>query len=273
MSLGTSIEWTDATWNPVRGCTKISAGCKNCYAERFSERFRGVPGHPFEGGFTLRLVPEKLAEPLKWKEPRLIFVNSMSDLFHDLVPDEYIECVADVMMQADWHTFQVLTKRGDRLESLLKTKLKNAAGKRHIWWGVSVENKRDGVPRIHNLQSAPAKVRFLSVEPLLEDVGRLNLKGISWVIVGGESGPKSRPIDAAWVRSIKEQCEDAGVAFFFKQWGGTQKKTAGRTLDGATYSALPARVSNPVLPESARRALIEKFQIAFGTSSLVSIGI
>ncbi len=273
MSLGTTIEWTDATWNPVRGCTKISAGCKNCYAERFAERFRGVPGHPFEQGFNLKTVPEKLAEPLKWKEPKLVFVNSMSDLFHDQVPDEYIQRVVDVMVQADWHTYQVLTKRGDRLETLLKTKLKKAASIEHIWWGVSVENKRDGLPRIKHLQAAPAKVRFLSVEPLLEDIGKLNLKGIAWVIVGGESGPRSRPIEASWVRSIKEQCEDAGTAFFFKQWGGPRKKLAGRELDGEVYSEFPKRKENPVMPELARRALISKFQNSIaGISNLVTIG-
>jgi len=271
MSRGTTIEWTDATWNPVRGCTKISAGCRNCYAERFAERFRGVPGHPFEQGFDIKIVPEKLSEPLKWKEPRLVFVNSMSDLFHNQVSDDYIERVAEVMMKADWHTYQVLTKRGDRLESLLKTKLKKAAAKEHIWWGVSVENKRDGLPRIKHLQSAPAKVRFLSVEPLLEDVGRLNLRGIAWVIVGGESGPRSRPIEASWVRSIKEQCDEAGVAFFFKQWGGVQKKRAGRSLDGETYSEIPMRASNPVMPEPARRALIGKLQDAFASGDLVTL--
>jgi protein gp37 len=272
MSLGTTIEWTDATWNPVRGCTKISAGCKNCYAERFAERFRGVPGHPFEQGFDIRLVPEKLAEPLKWKEPRMIFVNSMSDLFHDKVPDRYIEQVADVMIQARWHTFQVLTKRGERLESLLKSKLRVAAAAEHIWWGVSVENKRDGVPRIKHLQSAPARVRFLSIEPLLEDVGTLNLKGISWVIVGGESGPRSRPIEADWIRSIRRQCERADIAFFFKQWGGARKKTTGRELDGATHSEFPAKVSNPILPESERIAEIARFMAQSKRSpNLVSV--
>ncbi len=164
MSLGTTIEWTDSTWNPVRGCTKISAGCKNCYAERFAERFRGVPGHPFEQGFDIRLVPEKLAEPLKWKEPRMIFVNSMSDLFHDEVPDEYIERVADVMIQARWHTFQVLTKRGERLESLLKTKLRIAAAAEHIWWGVSVEKQEtwtsaDQTPSVRTCSSFSGSYR------------------------------------------------------------------------------------------------------------------
>jgi protein gp37 len=273
MSLGTRIEWTDATWNPVRGCTKISAGCKNCYAERFAERFRGIPGHPFEQGFDIRLVPEKLAEPLKWKEPRLVFVNSMSDLFHDQVPDEYIEKVVEVMVKADWHTFQVLTKRGARLEALLKTKLKKAASMTHIWWGVSVENKRDGVPRIKNLQSAPAEVRFLSVEPLIEDIGQLNLKGIAWVIVGGESGPRSRPIEPSWVRSIQEQCEARGVAFFFKQWGGTRKKLAGRSLDGKTYSEFPKRLPKQGPSERERVALLTKFQSKWISSELVAISL
>ena len=259
MSLGTTIEWTDATWNPVRGCTKISAGCKNCYAERFSERFRGVPGHPFEQGFDIRLVPEKLADPLKWKEPRMIFVNSMSDLFHEKVPDQYIEKVVSVMLLARWHTFQVLTKRAERLKSMLKGPLKFAAGATNVWWGVSVENRRDGVPRIKQLQSAPAAVRFLSVEPLLEDVGKLNLKGISWVIVGGESGPHARPMKAEWAISVREQCERSGVAFFFKQWGGARKKLAGRILDGRTYNEFPARPAVRILPEPQRILHIEKY--------------
>jgi protein gp37 len=259
MSLGTTIEWTDSTWNPVRGCTKISAGCKNCYAERFAERFRGVPNHPFEQGFDLRLVPEKLAEPLKWKEPRMIFVNSMSDLFHDQVPDEYIEQVARVMKLASWHTFQILTKRGGRLNRLLRGKLSFATDSEHIWWGVSVENRRHGVPRIKQLQGAPARVRFLSVEPLLEDLGALNLSGIAWVIVGGESGPRARPIQPEWVRSLREQCEDAQVPFFFKQWGGTKKKLTGRTLDGKTHSEFPPRPEMPILPEAERILVIKNY--------------
>jgi protein gp37 len=259
MSDGTSIEWTDATWNPMRGCTKISAGCKNCYAERFAERFRGVQGHPFEQGFDIRLVPEKLAEPLKWKESRMVFVNSMSDLFHDKVPDDYIEQVVRIMVLARWHTFQVLTKRGKRLKSLLRGRLKFAAQCKNIWWGVSVENKRDGVPRIKQLQGAPAAVRFLSVEPLLEDVGQLNLDGISWVIVGGESGPRSRSLQADWVRSVQVQCKQAGVAFFFKQWGGTRKKLAGRTLDGRTYNEFPPRREKSILPEKQRAAYVRQY--------------
>jgi protein gp37 len=240
MSANSSIEWTDATWNPLRGCTKISPGCKHCYAETFAERFRGVPGHPYEQGFDLRLVPEKLAEPLRWKTSRMVFVNSMSDLFHEDVPDAYVVAVAKVMAQADWHTFQVLTKRAERLRKLLTTKLKFAAGLRHIWWGVSVEDRRYGVPRIEQLRRAPAKTRFLSVEPLLEDVGELNLKGIHWMIVGGESGAGARPMASEWVESLRDQCERAGTAFFFKQWGGFQKSKAGRELDGRTYDATPS---------------------------------
>ncbi len=262
MSLDTSIEWTDATWNPVRGCTKISAGCKNCYAERFAERFRGVVGHPFEQGFDIRLVPEKLAEPLKWKQPRMIFVNSMSDLFHDRVPDEYIERVARVMEMAKWHTFQVLTKRGDRLSRMLHGTLSFAAGCNNIWWGVSVENKSHGVPRIAQLQQTPAKVRFLSVEPLIEDVGKLNLSGISWVIVGGESGPRSRPMNPDWVRSLREQCSDAGVAFFFKQWGGTRKKLTGRTLDGHTHSEFPTKENYSKPAEEQRLRQIQRLSVS-----------
>jgi protein gp37 len=242
MSDKSKIEWTDATWNPVRGCTKISPGCVHCYAETFAERFRGVPGHPFEFGFDLRLVPEKLGDPLRWGTSRMIFVNSMSDLFHKDVPDDYIVSVARVMAAANWHTYQILTKRADRLQSLLKGKLRFAAEQNHIWWGVSVENRQHGLPRVDLLRQSPAKVRFLSVEPLLEHLGVMNLKGISWVIVGGESGPGARPMNAAWVRSIRAQCRAVGVAFFFKQWGGVRKSETGRSLDGRTYSEFPQRV-------------------------------
>jgi protein gp37 len=239
MSSSSTIEWTDATWNPVRGCTKISPGCKHCYAETFAERFRGVPGHPYEQGFDLRLVPEKLAEPLKWGTPKTVFVNSMSDLFHVDVPDEYIERVARIMQLANWHVFQVLTKRAERMAELLRTKLRFASRLPHIWWGVSVENRKHGLPRVDQLRSAPAVTRFLSVEPLLEDLGHLNLKGIHWVIVGGESGHGARPMRSEWVTGIRDQCERAGVKFFFKQWGGVQKSRTGRLLDGRTYDELP----------------------------------
>jgi protein gp37 len=248
MSEISTIEWTDATWNPVRGCTKVSSGCKHCYAEVFAERFRGVPGHPYEQGFNLRLVPEKLGEPLRWQTPKMIFVNSMSDLFHDGVSDEYIEAVATVMVKAKWHTYQVLTKRSARLASLLRGRLLFAARAPHIWWGVSVENKQYGLPRMRDLQESPAAVRFLSIEPLLEGLGRVNLDGIHWVIVGGESGPGARPLEKEWVTSIRDQCNKARVPFFFKQWGGVRKKRAGRALDGQTYDGFPDRISNPVSP-------------------------
>ena len=239
MSERSEIEWTDATWNPVRGCTKISPGCANCYAETFAERFRGVPSHPYEQGFDLRLVPEKLLEPLRWRRPRMIFVNSMSDLFHRDVPDDYIVSVARTMTEARWHTFQVLTKRSDRLKALLETKLRFAAAEPHIWWGVSVENRKHGVPRIEHLQQSPAAVRFLSIEPLLEDLRKIDLSGIDWVIVGGESGPRARPMDPAWVRSLRAQCRRLRIPFFFKQWGGRRKALAGRQLDGRTYDEMP----------------------------------
>ena len=222
MAEHSAIEWTDATWNPVRGCTKISPGCKHCYAEVFAERFRGVPGHPYERGFDPRLVPEKLGEPLRWQTPKMIFVNSMSDLFHDDVPDEYIEAVAKVMIRAKWHTYQVLTKRSARMTSLLRGRLSFAASAAHIWWGVSVENRKQGLPRLRDLREAPASVRFLSVEPLLEDLGPINLKGIHWVIVGGESGHGARPLRREWVTEVRDQCIGAGVPFFFKQWGGVR---------------------------------------------------
>jgi protein gp37 len=239
----------------VRGCTKISPGCKHCYAETFAERFRGVPGHPFEFGFDLRLVPEKLTDPLRWATPRMIFVNSMSDLFHEDVPDDYIEAVARVMMQANWHTYQVLTKRADRMQGLLRGTLNAAAGQSHIWWGVSVEDRKHGLPRVTALRDSPARVRFLSIEPLLEGLGRINLRGIHWVIVGGESGPGARPMSAEWVRALKVQCEAAEVPFFFKQWGGVRKKETGRELDGQTYSQFPERTDTPVLSFAARKAL------------------
>ena len=251
MSLNSHIEWTDATWNPVRGCTKISPGCKHCYAETFAERFRGVKGHPYEQGFDLRLVPEKLSEPFTWRSPKLVFVNSMSDLFQAGVPDEYTEAVSRVMAVADWHTYQVLTKRAQRMRNLLNGKLCFAAEKENIWWGVSVEDRKYGLPRIDHLRQAAAKVRFLSIEPLLEDLGEIDLSGIAWVIVGGESGPGARPMKREWVVSIRRQCRVQGVPFFFKQWGGVRKKQNGRLLDNRTYDEYPNRVSRPI-PERAQ---------------------
>lgn len=239
MSINSKIEWTDATWNPVRGCTKISAGCKHCYAAVFAERFRGVKGHPYEQGFALRLVPEKLQEPIKWRAPRRVFVNSMSDLFHPGVPDDYIVNVAEVMIKADHHIYQVLTKRSERMSELLGTKLRFAAHRNHIWWGVSVENRKHGLPRIQHLQRSRAAVKFLSIEPLLEDLGTIDLRRIAWVIVGGESGPGARPLRKEWVVSLRNQCRRWAVPFFFKQWGGVRKSRFGRELDGKTYDEMP----------------------------------
>jgi protein gp37 len=256
MSATSTIEWTDATWNPVRGCTKISPGCKHCYAETFAERFRGVPGHPYEQGFDLKLIPEKLAEPLKWATPKTIFVNSMSDLFQDGVPDSYVEHVVRVMQLANWHTYQVLTKRADRMRDMLGGSLSFAARDEHIWWGVSVEDKKYGLPRLSALRDTPAAMRFLSVEPLLEDLGEFELAGIDWVIVGGESGHGARPMEKEWVINIQRQCRAARIDFFFKQWGGVQKKKAGRLLNGRTYDNMPARVSVSVLPLRERNALV-----------------
>ncbi len=247
MSMKSGIEWTDATWNPVRGCTKISPGCKHCYAETFAERFRGVKGHPYEQGFDLRLVPEKLGEPLRWRTPKMIFVNSMSDLFYDRVPVDYIVAVARVMVAANWHTYQVLTKRSERLRNLLNSTLGFAATQPHIWWGVSVEDREYGLPRIEELRRAEAAVRFLSVEPLLEDLGKLNLDGINWIIVGGESGSGARPMKKEWVLSVRDQCRHKGVPFFFKQWGGIRKSATGRRLEGRTYDEFPRRMNHPVM--------------------------
>ncbi len=266
MSVESKIEWTDATWNPVRGCTKISPGCKHCYAEVFAERFRGVPGHPYEQGFDLRLVPEKLAEPLRWQTPKMIFVNSMSDLFHDGVPDEYIEAVAHVMVKANWHTYQILTKRSLRMTRLLNGRLRFAAESPHIWWGVSVENREHGLPRVRDLQKSPASVRFLSIEPLLEGLGALRLNGIHWVIVGGESGYGARPLKKEWVTAIRDQCGDAGIPFFFKQWGGVRKKHAGRVLEGRTYDDFPRRANNPVSPAATALAWAKEIREKYDLS-------
>jgi protein gp37 len=259
VSDNSKIEWTDATWNAVRGCTKISPGCLHCYAETFAERFRGVRGHPFEFGFDLRLVPEKLGEPIRWSKPKKIFVNSMSDLFHEGVPDEFIEKVCRVMLAANWHTYQILTKRADRMAALLQDKLRSAAKVSHIWWGVSVENRKHGLPRINKLRSAKPAVAFLSVEPLLEDLGEMDLHAIDWVIVGGESGPGARPMLPEWVRNIREQCQAQGVAFFFKQWGGVRKTRMGRELDGRTYNEYPEIIPNAVPSSASRACILESF--------------
>jgi protein gp37 len=275
MSNQSKIEWTDATWNPVRGCTKISPGCKHCYAETFAERFRGVKGHPYEQGFDLRLVPEKLAEPFFWRSPKLVFVNSMSDLFQPGVPDDYIEAVCRVMTRANWHTFQVLTKRSERLKNLLNGRLRFAAEQEHIWWGVSVEDREYGLPRIADLQETNASVRFLSIEPLLEDLGQFDLSGIHWAIVGGESGPGARPMLEDWVLSLRDQCREWHVPFFFKQWGGVRKSKYGRKLQGRTYDEYPPRIAAPIPEKESRlayaREILNPLQPPALTKSLVQV--
>lgn len=239
------IEWTEQTWNPTVGCTKISPGCKHCYAEAMSRRLEamGTPG--YENGFALTLLPERLDDPIKRKKPTVYFVNSMSDLFHEKVPDEYIERVFDVIRKTPQHTYQILTKRAARMARFFRTR----QVPRNAWMGVSVEDRKYGVPRIDHLRKVRASIRFLSVEPLLEDVGQVDLTDIHWVIVGGESGPKARPMQKAWALSVQHQCEAQEVAFFFKQWGGwgadgekRAKGANGRLLEGRTWDEMPSGV-------------------------------
>jgi protein gp37 len=235
----TAIEWTDATWNPVTGCTKISPGCDHCYAERFAERFRGTSGHPFEVGFDLTLRPERVAQPLGWRASRRVFVNSMSDLFHKEIPRAFIGRVCDTMERAHWHSFQVLTKRSSLMRDFLRKRYAERSPPPNVWFGVSIED-RYRLSRVRHLRDTPAAVRFLSIEPLIGRIGALDLAGIDWAIVGGESGPGARPIDPAWVREIRDQCLAADVPFFFKQWGGLRPKSGGRTLDGREWNQYPA---------------------------------
>ena len=237
-----AIEWTDVTWNPVTGCTKITRGCDHCYAERLAERFRGIPGHPFENGFDLTLRPERLSQPLSWKRPRMVFVNSMSDLFHKEIPTSFIDRVFETMEVAKQHVFQVLTKRSSLMRDYLQHRYGGDTAPRHIWCGVSVED-HTATARIQHLQRAPAAVRFLSIEPLLGPLGEIDLEGISWVIVGGESGPNARPMKKRWVLDIRDLCERKGIPFFFKQWGGRTPKSGGRRLEGIEHSAMPAYLS------------------------------
>jgi protein gp37 len=246
MGLQSSIEWTDATWNPVTGCTEVSPGCDHCYARTFAERWRGIPGHPYEQGFDLRLWPERLDYPRRWKKPRRIFVNSMSDLFHKDIPDEFIFNVFTTMVQANWHTYQVLTKRPSRLANMIE-KLSvhlqslGLSGKQwpiHMWFGVSVETVQYHW-RVEQLRKVPAAVRFISAEPLLGSLHNIELDGIHWIIAGGESGVGHRYCNPDWVRELRDKCETKGVAFFFKQWGGRTPKVNGRQLDGNTYDQYP----------------------------------
>ena len=247
MSQSSTIEWTNSTWNPVTGCTKVSQGCKHCYAERFAERFRGVPGHPYEQGFDLRLWPDRLTLPLEWPESRMIFVNSMSDLYHERIPLSYILLVFDTMIRANWHTFQILTKRASRLAQL-GSALPWAP---NIWQGVSIESMKVAW-RAEELRKVPAHVRFLSLEPLLGPLDDLDLSGIHWVIVGGESGPGARPMKKEWVTALRDKCHRERVPFFFKQWGGRFKSRTGRELDGRLYDELP--LPNRPRPSMSLRA-------------------
>jgi len=230
------IEWTEATWNPVSGCSKVSSGCLNCYAERMAYRLQKMGNPNYRNGFDVTLHPHLLEAPLSWKRSRLVFVNSMSDLFHEEVSVEFIQQVFETMRRAHWHTFQVLTKRSERLVDLAPS----LAWPSNVWMGVSVENS-DVVERIDHLRKVGSAVRFLSLEPLLGPLPDLNLRGIHWVIVGGESGPGARLMEPSWVSDIKEQCENSHVPFFFKQWGGVFKKRNGRKLEGKTWDELPRR--------------------------------
>jgi protein gp37 len=238
MSTATQIEWTDATWNPVTGCSKVTPGCDFCYAERLSERFRGVSGHPFEKGFDLTLRHERLAQPMHWQQPRRIFVNSMSDLFHKEIPKPFIDSVFDTMEAAGWHTFQVLTKRSSLMVQYLNQRYGSYLAPPHIWLGVSIENAKN-VVRLKHLRAARAAVKFVSFEPLLGPVGEIDLKGINWAIVGGESGPYARPMAEEWAVEIRDQCRSARVPFFFKQWGGRRPKSGGRILRGKEWNQYP----------------------------------
>lgn len=239
MSLNSSIEWTESTWNPVTGCTKISPGCKNCYAERMAKRLQAMGSENYREGFNLKIHHHVLDYPLNWKKPQMIFVNSMSDLFHERIPTNFIISVIEIACKANWHTFQILTKRSKRLLEIEKL----VEWPENVWLGVSIENS-DYIDRITHLNCTSAKVKFISCEPLVGPIKQLLLSGIDWVIVGGESGPYSRPISPEWVRDIRDQCVLQGVPFFFKQWGGTNKKKNGRTLDNRTWDELPAQIDH-----------------------------
>jgi len=256
MAQSSDIEWTESTWNPVTGCDKVSSGCENCYAERMAKRLQAMGQKNYTKGFSLTLQPHMLERPLSWKKPQTIFVNSMSDLFHKDVPATYIKRVFDVMVRAHWHRFQVLTKRSARLLELAP-ELKWAP---NIWMGVSVENQ-EYYSRVDDLSKTGALVKFLSLEPLLGPVDDLSLEGIDWVIVGGESGPRSRPMKPEWVASVKNQCERSGVPFFFKQWGGTNKKKAGRIFEGRSWDELPGATLDASSQRKHRRALEAEYEL------------
>jgi protein gp37 len=241
MAQKSAIEWTDATWNPVTGCTKIGPGCDNCYAERFAERWRGIEGHPYEQGFDLRLWPSRLKQPALWKKPRMIFVNSMSDLFHKDIPPSHIDAVFDAMEAADWHVYQVLTKRSSLMRNYVKIRYDGRRVPSHIWLGVSVEDSAHK-GRIKHLRQINSDARFISFEPLLGQIGEVDLTGIAWAIVGGESGPRSRLMEAEWATELRRACEHFDVAFFFKQWGGPRPKSGGRLLEGEEWNGFPWQI-------------------------------
>ncbi|MGR3460223.1 MAG: DUF5131 family protein [Roseovarius sp.] len=241
MAQKSEIEWTDATWNPVTGCTKIGPGCDHCYAERFAERWRGIEGHPYEQGFDMRLWPSRLGQPALWKKPRMIFVNSMSDLFHKDIPREFIDRVFDAMEAADWHVYQVLTKRSSLMRNYVQSRYDGGRVPIHIWLGVSVEDAAHK-GRIEHLQQINSDARFISFEPLLGPIGEVDLKGIAWAIIGGESGPGARPMEAAWATELRITCERYGAAFFFKQWGGARPKSGGRLLEGEEWNGFPWQI-------------------------------
>jgi protein gp37 len=246
MAQNSSIEWTESTWNPVTGCSKVSPGCKHCYAERLAARLQAMGSFRYRNGFKVTLQQDIVQLPLSWKQPKVIFVNSMSDLFHKDVPNEYIAQIFETMRLANWHTFQILTKRSDRLAKIAPY----LPWPVNVWMGVSVESQKYA-SRISDLIRVPAAVRFLSVEPLISPIPRLPLRGIEWVIVGGESGPHARPMERKWVLDIRKRCREMGVPFFFKQWGGTNKKAAGRLLDGRTHDEMPvAKLKQRILPNS-----------------------
>ena len=246
MAQGTAIEWTDTTWNPVTGCTKVGSGCDNCYAERFAERWRGLPGHAYEQGFDLRLWPDRLKQPATWKAPRMVFVNSMSDLFLKDIPRPFIDRVFEVMERTDRHIYQVLTKRSSLMRDYVRDRYGGGKAPTHIWLGVSVEDAAHS-GRIHHLKAINSPARFISFEPLLASVGLVDLTGVAWAIVGGESGPGARPMRQDWATEVRDICERDGVAFFFKQWGGPKPKSGGRTLEGREWNGFPwAIVPDPV---------------------------
>ena len=240
MAQETTIEWTDATWNPVTGCTKIGPGCDNCYAERFAERWRGIEGHPYEQGFDIRFWPERLTQPRSWKKPRKIFVNSMSDLFHKKIPRDYIDLVFDTMEEADWHIYQILTKRSSLMRDYVRARYGGNEVPAHIWLGVSVEDAARK-KRIEHLRQVNSRFRFISFEPLLASVGSVNLDAIAWVIVGGESGPKARPMQEEWAVDLRDQCQRSNTPFFFKQWGGLRPKSGGRELKQQQWNEFPEK--------------------------------